>query len=103
MPSVSLPSFILLSIMPTRPIHTQGILHKSNSSWQITLNDSHPSYDEGMTVDLVLWDSRSEGGRSEVEEIARIQQLEPAIVALGLASEGAITDLDFAIRISTQI
>ncbi len=86
--------------MSARPIHTNGTLHKSDSSWQITLSDSHPSYDEGMTVDLVLWDSRSEGGRSEVEEIARIQQLDPAIVALGLASEGAITDSDFAKRLS---
>ena len=87
--------------MSSRPIHTHGTLHRSDSSWQITLSDSHPSYDEGMTVDLVLWDSRSEGGRSEVEEIARVQQLEPAIVALGLASEGAIKDTDFVKRLQT--
>jgi hypothetical protein len=85
----------------TRPIHTHGTLHKSDSSWQITLGENHPSYDEGMTVDLVLWDSRSEGGRSEVEEIARVQQLEPAIVALGLASEGAISDEGFAGRLKS--
>ena len=85
--------------MPARPIHSHGTLHKSDSSWQITLDESHPSYEDGMTVDMVLWDSRSEGGRSEVEEIARVQQIEPAIVALGLASEGAITDSDFAKRL----
>ena len=89
--------------MSTRPIDTHGTLHKFNSTWQITLGDSHPSYDEGMTVDLVLWDSRSEGGRSEVEEIARIQQLEPGIVALGLAAEGAVTNDGFAERLFAQI
>ena len=85
--------------MVSRPIHTHGTIHKSNSNWQITLNEIHPSYEEAMTVELVLWDSRSEGSKSEVEEIARIQQLEPAIVALGLTSEGVITDSDFAKRL----
>ncbi len=89
--------------MSARPIQTRGTLHRSDSSWQIVLSDSHPSYEEGMTVDLVLWDSRSEGGRSEVEEITRVQQLEPSIVALGLASEGAITNSDFAKRLTAQI
>ena len=86
--------------MSSRPIHTHGILRKSNSTWQIELAEIHPSYEEGMTVELVLWDSRSQGGRSEVEEIARIQQLEPAIIALGLASEGAISDADFVKRLN---
>ena len=85
--------------MPARPIITKGILHKKESSWQITLSDDHPSYEEGMTAELVLWDSRTEGSRSEVEEIARVQQLEPAIVALALASEGSLGESDFAKRI----
>jgi hypothetical protein len=89
--------------MSSRPIHTHGILRKKDSSWQIDLTEIHPSYEEGMTVELVLWDSRSEGGRSEVEEIARVQQLEPAIVALGLASEGAISDEGFAKRLKNTI
>ena len=87
--------------MLSRPIHTQGTLHKVNSTWQISLIDEHPSYEEGMSAELVLWDSRSEGGRSEVEEIARIQQLEPSIVALALASEGTLANSDFNDRISS--
>ncbi len=85
--------------MSSRPIHTQGILHKINSTWQIALAGEHPSYEEGMSAELVLWDSRSEGERSEVEEIARIQQLEPSIVALALASEGSLAKSDFGDRI----
>lgn len=89
--------------MLARPIHSHGTLHKTNSTWHIVLAGDYPSFEEGMTAELVLWDSRIEGGRSEVEEIARIQQLEPAIVALALASEGAITEADFAKRLSEEI
>jgi hypothetical protein len=85
--------------MPSRPIHTKGILQKKDSSWHIVLSEDHPSYEEGMNAELVLWDSRSEGSRSEVEEIARVQQLEPSIVALALASEGSLGGSDFAKRI----
>jgi len=85
--------------MSSRPIHTKGTLHKINSTWQITLIGDHPSYEEGMDADLVLWDSRGEGSRSEVEEIASIQQLEPSIVALTLASEGSLANSDFESRI----
>ena len=84
--------------MPARPIHTRGVLHHTDSAWHIVLPDMHPSYEDGMNLELVLWDSRAEGSRSEVEEIARIQQLEPAIVALGLSSEGSLADSDFAKR-----
>ncbi len=86
--------------MSARPIQTQGKLHFTGSSWHIVLDEAHPSFEEGMTAELVLWDSRSEGGRSEVEEIARVQQLEPAIVALGLASEGALDGGDFGKRLA---
>ncbi|MEP7235019.1 MAG: hypothetical protein ABI778_06965 [Ignavibacteriota bacterium] len=88
--------------MSARPIHTKGKLQQIDSSWHIVLDEAHPSYEEGMTAELVLWDSRSEGGRSEVEEIARIQQLEPAIVALGLASEGILEGSDFGKKIKFQ-
>lgn len=87
--------------MSARPIQTQGKLHFINSSWHVVLSEAHPSFEEGMTAELVLWDSRSEGSRSEVEEIARVQQLEPAIVALGLASEGALAAGGFGKRLST--
>jgi hypothetical protein len=89
--------------MPARPIHTKGKLHLIESSWHVVLDNAHPSFEEGMTAELVLWDSRSEGGRSEVEEIARVQQLEPAIVALGLASEGALGGTDFGERLKIQL
>jgi len=82
--------------MTTRPIHTKGSLQKVDSSWHIILSDEHPSFENGMTLELVLWDSRPEGTKSEVEEIARIQQLEPSIVALALASEGSLSGSDFA-------
>jgi len=86
--------------MPARPIHTHGTLHKIDSSWHVVVDEVHPVFEEGMTCELVLWDSRTEGGRSEVEEIARVQQLEPAIVALALASEGALAGTDFAKKLT---
>jgi hypothetical protein len=86
--------------MPARPIHTHGTLDKSASSWHIILDELHPSFEKGMTVELVLWDSRNEGGRSEVEEIARVQQLEPAIIALALASEGSLAGTDFGKKLT---
>ena len=85
--------------MTTRPIHTKGTLQKIDSSWHIILSEDHPSFEHGMKAELVLWDSRPEGTKSEVEEIARIQQLEPSIVALALASEGALSGSDFASRL----
>ena len=51
-----------------------------------------------MPAELVLWDIRTEGKKSEVEEIARIQQLEPSIVALALAAEGSLSGSDFGKR-----
>ncbi len=89
--------------MPARPIHTKGVLHRIDSSWHIVLGEAHPSFEEGMFAELVLWDSRTEGGRSEVEEIARVQQLEPAIVALALASEGLLAASGFTERLIRQI
>ena len=82
--------------MTTRPIHTEGTLQKIDSSWHIILSEDHPSFETGMNVELVLWDSRPDGNKSEVEEIARIQQLEPSIVALALASEGVLSGTDFS-------
>ena len=86
--------------MAARPIQTRGILHKAGTSWHIVLGESHPSFEEGMAAELVLWDSRSEGSRSEVEEIAQAQQLEPAIVALALASEGVLAESGFSERLT---
>ncbi len=77
--------------MTTRPIHIRGTLQKSGSSWHILLSEDHPSFEESMPAELVLWDARTEGNKSEVEEIARIQQLEPSIVALALAAEGSLS------------
>ena len=88
--------------MTTRPIHTRGILQKIDSSWHIILSEDHPSFEHGLEAELVLWDSRPEGGKSEVEEIARVQQLEPSTVALALASEGSLSDSDFAKRARSQ-
>jgi hypothetical protein len=82
--------------MTTRPIHTKGILQKTGASWHIILSEDHPSFEDSMPAELVLWDARSEGKKSEVEEIARIQQLEPSIVALALAAEGSLSGSEFA-------
>ncbi|MDP4229009.1 MAG: hypothetical protein Q8916_01235 [Bacteroidota bacterium] len=86
--------------MSVRPIHSQGILRLTDSrSWLIELQEPHPSMEDGMPVEMVLWDARNEGSRSEVEEISRIQQLEPAIVALALAVEGTLAQTDFGKRV----
>jgi hypothetical protein len=86
--------------MLARPIHAQGTLQKIDSSWHIILDNDHPSFEEHMKITLILWDSRSEGSRSEVEEIARVQQLAPEIVALALGSEGKLNNSDFWERFS---
>jgi hypothetical protein len=89
--------------MPARPIHTRGKLQMIDSVWHIILEESHASFEEEMTAEIVLWDSRNEGKRSEVEEIARIQQLDPSIVALALASEGALAKSSFSNRLSKKL
>ena len=88
--------------MLARPIQLTGIMKRSSTSWQIDVDGEYPSFEDEMNVRIVLWDDRTEGTRSEVEEIARVQQLEPEIVALALASEGLLRTSEFASRLGEK-
>jgi hypothetical protein len=76
--------------MTGTPILTNGRLEREGGSWLIRLDESSPLFAENINVKLVLWSDASDGNESEVERIARIQQLPPEVVALGLSSEGAL-------------
>ena len=78
----------VIEYMTSRPIHQSGTLKKKDKVWSVELTSSDPSFEEGMPVRLVIWDDRKAGARSEVEEIARTQQLDVEIVALALSVEG---------------
>ncbi len=78
--------------MTLRPIETHGILRSINGQWTIALDTSDAAFAEGMEVRLVLWDDRDPSARSEVEQIAITQQLDPAIVALALSAEGSLIE-----------
>jgi hypothetical protein len=88
--------------MSKRPLLSQGILTRSGDNWIITLSASHPSFADQTPVDVILWDSRPAGSQSEVEEIARIQQLEPEVIALSLSAEGSLGDSDFTKRFTSK-
>lgn len=89
--------------MPKRPLRSPGTLVKIDGSWYVKLDAEHPTYAANTPVDLILWDRRPGGERSEVEEIARIQQLEPEVVALALSAEGALRSTDFEQRIVSAL
>ncbi|HYM19920.1 MAG TPA: hypothetical protein VEW28_02835 [Candidatus Kapabacteria bacterium] len=76
--------------MTSRPIHLSGKLVKKGEGWSIALDNADPAFADAMPVRLVLWDDRRTGTRSEVEEIARTQQLDVEIVALALSAEGKL-------------
>ncbi len=76
--------------MTSRPILTNGILRQTSSGWVVQLSEGDASFEEGMPVRLTLWDEREASSKSEVERIATVQQLDPAIIALALSAEGAL-------------
>jgi hypothetical protein len=76
--------------MNVTPILTNGRLERNNDSWVVRLDTSSPVFAEDLNVKLVLWSDDSEGNESDVERIARIQQLPVEVVAVGLSSEGAL-------------
>jgi hypothetical protein len=78
--------------MNVRPHQSAGIIRKSGDQWLIELPDKISGVEEGTPVRIVFWDDRPKGGRSDLEEIARVQQIEIEIVAKGLSAEGAIAD-----------
>ena len=86
--------------MPTRPLRAKGTLERSGDIWIVKLQSSHPSFADQTPVDVILWDNRVAGEQNEVEEIARIQQLEPEVVALALSAEASLHGADFAKRFS---
>lgn len=85
--------------MSKRPLRSSGTLEKTSEGWSVRLADIHPSFTDAMPIDVILWDSRPVGQKNEVEEIARIQQLEPEVVALALSAEGMLRSTDFAQRV----
>lgn len=76
--------------MTTRPILTSGTLDLTHGEWTLKLSSADPAFENGMPVKLVLWDDRDHGEKSEVEQIAQVQQLDAAIVALALSAEGKL-------------
>jgi hypothetical protein len=84
--------------MSKRPLRSRGTLEKTADGWIVKLESSHPSFADRTPVDVILWDNRAKGEQNEVEEIARIQQLEPEVIALSLSAEGTLTTSDFAHR-----
>ena len=88
--------------MSKRPLRSRGMLERSTDGWLVKLEASHPSFAENTPVDVILWDNRIAGEQNEVEEISRIQQLEPEVVALALASEASLRNSDFAKRFAKR-
>jgi hypothetical protein len=76
--------------MNATPILSNGRLERDGSSWLVRLDSSSPIFAENLNVKLVLWSDDSDGNESDVERIARIQQLPVEVVAVGLSSEGAL-------------
>lgn len=72
------------------PIHTHGHLTHDGSSWVVRLDNASDLFEEGIKVTLVVWSDSDEGNESEVERIARVQQLPVEVVARALASEGVL-------------
>ncbi len=84
--------------MSKRPLRSEGMLMRSGDGWIVKLATTHPSFADGTPVDMIFWDNRSAGEQNEVDEIARIQQLEPEVVALALSAEASLRDADFKKR-----
>jgi len=76
--------------MNATPILSNGRLERDGDSWLVRLDASSPIFAENLNVKLVLWTDDTEGNESDVERIARIQQLPIEVVAVGLSGEGAL-------------
>ncbi len=76
--------------MNVTPILSNGRLEQDGSSWLVRLDASSPIFAENLNVKLVLWSDDTDGNESDIERIARIQQLPVEVVAVGLSSEGAL-------------
>jgi len=78
--------------MEVRPQFVHGTLRQEPGKSWIELESPVIGLESGSPLQLVLWDARPAGGRGELEEIARVQQLELEIVAVGLAAEGKLAE-----------
>ena len=76
--------------MNATPILSNGRLERDGSSWLVRLDSTSPIFAENLNVKVVLWSDDTDGNESDVERIARIQQLPLEVVAVGLSSEGAL-------------
>lgn len=76
--------------MNVTPILSNGRLERDGDSWRVRLDSSSPIFAEDLNVKLVLWSSDADGNETDVERIARIQQLPIEVVAVAMSSEGAL-------------
>jgi hypothetical protein len=76
--------------MTKTPILSSGRLERDGDSWLVHLDSSSPIFAENLNVKIVLWSDDTDGNESDIERIARIQQLPVEVVAVGLSSEGAL-------------
>ena len=75
----------------TAQLEPEGTTSESRK-WYVEISEPITGLEEGANVRVVLWDERPKGSRSEIEEIARIQQLDIEIIATSLAREGALAN-----------
>lgn len=84
------------------PLETEGIIRKNGSRISIELREDSfervgalmDDLQDGQPVRLILWDARPEHMRSDIEQVSEVQQLPKAVVAMGLRTQGAISEGD---------
>jgi hypothetical protein len=84
--------------MEVRPQIVRGTLRQEPNKTWIELESPVLAMENDTPLQLVIWDARPAGGRSELEEIARVQQLEIEIVATGIAAEGKLAERSESFR-----
>ena len=91
--------------MNVRPRNSEGVVRKLGEKFTIELSAPFPDLEEGTPVHLVFWDTRPAGARSDIEEIARVQQIDLEVVAKGLSAEGALasTREEFVSRVQLAV
>ena len=91
--------------MNVRPRNSEGFIRKHGEKFLIELTASFPDLEEGSPVQVVFWDPRPAGTRSDIEEIARVQQIDLEVVAKGLSAEGALASMrdEFVSRVQAAV
>jgi hypothetical protein len=91
--------------MNVRPRNSDGFVRKLGEKFVIELSAPFPDLEADAPVQVVFWDTRPVGARSDIEEIARVQQIELEVVAKGLSAEGALTAMreEFVSRVQAAV